>query len=209
MAADRMKISLNNIGKRYQFHWIFRNINITIASGQVLAVKGPNGSGKSTLLKIVSGFLSPSEGNVKFELAGETITDYYQHVSYAAPYVDLLNQLTLTEIIRFHKKFKPFRNGIDESTILDLLSFSNIENKIIKDFSSGMQQRVKLALCILSQSEICILDEPTTNLDEEGFQWYKRLLKDFRGNSTVVIASNEPRDFVHEDLTLNVMDFKK
>ncbi|MBT8221040.1 MAG: ATP-binding cassette domain-containing protein [Bacteroidia bacterium] len=203
-----MKLSMENIGKRFQYHWIFRKIEVSIASNQVLTIKGPNGSGKSTLLKIISGFLSPSEGTVQFKMNNRVIADYYQHVAYAAPYVDLVNQFTLPELIRFQKKFKPFRTNIDEETILDILGFANIKSKIIKDFSSGMQQRVKLALGILSASEICILDEPTTNLDREGFRWYEQLVTEYRGDSAMVIASNESRDFVLEDKSLNIDDYK-
>lgn len=209
MAPANMTLSLDNIGKRFQYHWIFRNIELSITSGQTLAIKGSNGSGKSTLLRIISGFLSPSEGQIKFQRDNKIVNEFYRHISYAAPYVDLINQFNLSELIHFHQKFKPFRKGITEELIFDLLAFPNIDHKILKDFSSGMQQRVKLVLAVLSESELCILDEPTTNLDEEGFHWYEKLIKEYRGDSAIVIASNESRDFIAEDFSLTITDYKK
>ncbi len=203
-----MNLSLVDIGKRFKFHWIFRHINIQIASGQVLAVKGPNGSGKSTLLKILSGFLSPSQGQVIYNNDGTMIKDFFHQVTYAAPYVDLVNQMTLREHLHFHTKFKAFKNGLGPKEVIDILDLTSSSDKALRDFSSGMQQRVKLGLAILSEAEVCILDEPSTNLDTDAFDWYSDLLLEYKLDTAVVIASNEPRDFIQEDIILDIREFK-
>jgi len=203
-----MKLSLVDIGKRFKFHWIFRHVNIEVNARDVIAIKGPNGSGKSTLLRILSGFLSPSEGTVTFEVGNKIIQDFYNEVTYAAPYVDLIDQMTLKEHLNFHQNFKRFKNNLSVEEVIQKLQLEDAADKAIKDFSSGMKQRVRLGLAILSDSKLCILDEPTTNLDIHGFQWYESLLLEFRKNSGVVIASNEPRDFIQVNKTFNILDFK-
>jgi len=204
-----MNLSLDNIGKRFKFHWIFRNVNLEIQSGQVLSVKGPNGSGKSTLLKIISGFLSPSEGTVSFQQDGKLIKDFYDKVTYAAPYIDPVEQMTLKEHLSFHNKFKAFKSDLQPDDLLGILELEHAADKQIKDFSSGMRQRVRLGLAVLSVSHLCLLDEPTTNLDTQGFDWYRNLLETYQHNSAIIIASNEQRDFIKQDGEIDILDFKK
>jgi len=203
-----MQLSLKDIGKRFKFNWVFRHINIEISSGQVLAIKGPNGSGKSTLLKVLCGFLSPSEGVVIFQDKGLISKDFYRHVAYAAPYVDLIDQMSLREHLLFHSKFKKFKKGRSITEVIKILGLENAADKAIKDYSSGMRQRVRLGLAILSESHMCILDEPSTNLDTNGFEWYRSLLQEYQEETAIIIASNESKDFIPEDLTLDIEDYK-
>ena len=203
-----MKLSLVDIGKRFKFHWVFRHIDFEITSGQVLSLKGPNGSGKSTLLKILSGFLSPSQGKVSYQQGGRLLNDFYHQVTYAAPYVDLIDQMTLREHLHFHSKFKAFKQNLSVEDVIEVLDLERAADKAIKDYSSGMRQRVRLGLAILSESKLCILDEPSTNLDAKGFEWYKSILIDFKMETAIIIASNESKDFISEDLSINILDYK-
>ena len=203
-----MKLSLVDIGKRFKFHWVFRHIDFEITSGQVLSLKGPNGSGKSTLLKILSGFLSPSQGKVIYQQGGRLLNDFYHQVTYAAPYVDLIDQMTLREHLHFHSKFKAFKQNLSVEDVIEVLDLERAADKAIKDYSSGMRQRVRLGLAILSESKLCILDEPSTNLDAKGFEWYKSILIDFKMETAIIIASNESKDFISEDLSINILDYK-
>ena len=203
-----MKLSLVDIGKRFKFHWVFRHIDIEITSGQVLTLQGPNGSGKSTLLKILSGLLSPSQGKVVYIEDDKVLNDFYHQVTYAAPYVDLIDQMTLREHLHFHSKFKTFKKNLSVEEVIQVLDLERAADKAIKDYSSGMRQRVRLGLAILSQANLCILDEPSTNLDVRGFEWYQSLLLDFKLDTAIIIASNETKDFISEDLSINIMDYK-
>jgi len=203
-----MNLSLDNIGKRFKFHWIFRNVNLEIQSGQVLSVKGPNGSGKSTLLKIISGFLSPSEGSIAFRQDGQVVKDFYSKVTYAAPYIDPIGQMTLKEHLTFHNQFKSFKSDLKPEQVLRILELEHAADKQLKDFSSGMQQRVRLGLAVLTDSDLCILDEPSTNLDTKGFDWYRNLLISYQNNSAIIIASNEQRDFLNQEMVVDIRDFK-
>ncbi len=206
-----MDLLLNNVGKRYRFDWIFRHVNLHFKEGNKYAILGPNGSGKSTLMKILCGHLTPSKGKIEFQKNGSKllIDKVYQSVSYAAPYIDVIEELTLEESINFHLKFKPMLNNLKTDELIDLLDFSKSRNKEVRFFSSGMKQRLKLVLAICSNTELLMLDEPTTNLDQQGFDWYQKLIDEYVGNRTVIVASNVEMDYRFCDESVNIMDFKK
>jgi ABC-type multidrug transport system ATPase subunit len=192
-----MNIELDQVSKRYQLDWIFKNIDLTFREGQSYAVTGPNGSGKSTLMKIVSGFLSPSRGKVRFVHQNKPLNkdEVYRYLSFSAPYIDLIEEYTLKELIRFYKGLQPLANGLQTADVLKLLQLPGATNKPIKYFSSGMKQRVKLALSICSDTPALLLDEPTTNLDEQGAEWYRQLVGQFKKNRLLIVASNVAADF--------------
>ncbi len=205
-------IQLNAIGKRFRYEWIFRNISTTFDGGQRYAILGPNGVGKSTLMKILSGHLTPSEGKMTVQL-NDKILDadvIYKHVNYAAPYIELIEEFTLTEAIDFHIKFHPLSNSLKINDLINVLGFQKSKDKEIRYFSSGMRQRLKLALAICSDSPILLLDEPTTNLDNQGVAWYRSLMQQYTegSNRLVIIASNAEHDYDFCDATLNILDFK-
>ena len=205
------QIELNNIGKRFRYEWIFKNITHSFQSGKSYSLLGPNGSGKSTLMKILSGHLTPSDGQIIFSNNEKKIDsdDVYQHISYSAPYIDVIEEMTLTEIIAFHSKFKPLSKGLIINDLIQLLNFKNAADKEIRFFSSGMKQRLKLALSICSNTPILLLDEPTTNLDAQGIAWYRDLMQQFSDkNRLVIVASNIEHDYDFCEKQLNILDYK-
>lgn len=207
-----MELELNNVGKRYRYDWIFRHLDFQFESGKKYAILGPNGSGKSTLLKVLSGHLSPSKGKIHFKKNNKDIRvdQVYHHLSYAAPYIDLIEEMTLEEAIRFHLRFKPMQKKLNPKSIIELLDFSQSRHKEIRFFSSGMKQRLKLVLAICSETEFLLLDEPTTNLDKQGFSWYRSLIDDYvSSNRLVIVASNVELDYDFCESSLNILDFKK
>ena len=205
-------IQLDTIGKRFRYEWIFRNISTTFEQGRRYAILGPNGVGKSTLMKILSGHLTPSSGKMTVQINDKTLDadDIYRYVNYAAPYIELIEEFTLTEAIDFHIKFHPLSNSLTINDLITLLGFQKSRDKEIRYFSSGMRQRLKLALAICSNSPILLLDEPTTNLDVQGVEWYRGLMQQYTegSNRLVIIASNAEHDYDFCDATLNILDFK-
>ena len=205
-------IQLDTIGKRFRYEWIFRNISTTFEQGRRYAILGPNGVGKSTLMKILSGHLTPSSGKMTVQIKDKTLDadDIYRYVNYAAPYIELIEEFTLTEAIDFHIKFHPLSNSLTINDLITLLGFQKSRDKEIRYFSSGMRQRLKLALAICSNSPILLLDEPTTNLDVQGVEWYRGLMQQYTegANRLVIIASNAKHDYDFCDATLNILDFK-
>lgn len=205
-----MRVQLKQVGKRFKYEWIFKGIDLELVSGQSYAIQGPNGSGKSTLLKILSGHLSPSKGKIEFSSNGQAtdINQVYKSITYAAPYIDMIEDFTLTEAIQFHQKFKPLLAGLDTQALIQLLQFERSADKAVKYFSSGMKQRLKLVLALCSSSELVLLDEPGTNLDRQGIEWYRRLVDQYSGDRLIVIASNVKEDFDFCDQQMNILDYK-
>ena len=205
-----MQIILDKIGRRFNRDWIFQDVSYTFNSGQSYAILGPNGSGKSTLLQIIAGNLTSSSGTVSYLKIGEAIDveSIYSQLSLAAPYLELIEEFTLQEIADFHFKFKRYREGMDSKAFFELLALKNAQHKLIKNFSSGMKQRVKLALAFCSDTPILLLDEPTANLDQQGIDWYLSLIERFSMNRLVIVCSNQEYEYRFCTQTLNVADYK-
>jgi len=204
-----MKISLNNVGRRFNKEWIFKNLSTEFVSGNSYAILGPNGSGKSTLLSILTGSLTPSEGEISFS-ADKIIPveNIYQYVSLAAPYLELVETFTLREIIDFHFKFKNFADGIDTKKLISILGLEKSANKEIKYFSSGMKQRTKLALACCADTPVLFLDEPTSNLDVQGINWYKELIENFTKDKLTAIGSNQIQEYDFCTNHIQITDYK-
>src|SRR6478735_8930376 len=142
----QLSIQVSDLSKRFNREWIFKNLNYTFQFGKTYALTGPNGSGKSTLLQILWGQLPQTSGFLTFSSEGKTIPieDIFKHVAIATPYMDLIEELTLEEHIRFHFKMRAMRQGLNLEAILDKLYLTHARNKNIANFSSGMKQRLKL-----------------------------------------------------------------
>ena len=205
-----MKIILEQIGRRFNREWIFRNINYEFESGSSYAILGTNGAGKSTLLQVISGSLSSSEGKISY-LHGDINIDQekiFIQQSMVAPYLELIEEFTLTELIDFHFRFKKYRQGLNRQGVIELLGLKNSEFKAIKYFSSGMKQRLKLALAFCSDTALLLLDEPATNLDQQGLDWYLSLASTFSSDRLLIICSNQEQEYGFCSHRLNIADYK-
>ena len=187
-----MQITLKDIGKKFNQEWIFRDISYTFPAKSVSAILGRNGSGKSTLLQLLAGNLTSTSGAITFSLNGKTISGetIFSQLTLAAPYLELIEEFTLQEMVNFHFSFKEYFPGINYNQLVGMLGFKPSGSKQIRQFSSGMKQRVKLVLALLSNVPLILLDEPTTNLDEEGIGWYLELMNKYSKNRTVIICTN-------------------
>lgn len=184
-----MIIELADVGKRYNRQWIFRHFNYTFQQGNSYAITGANGSGKSTLLQVIAGAVMQSEGYISYQN-----TDFpHTKISIATPYLELIEELTANEFLKFHSAFKPLKFSF--SKVLEDVGLSASANKQIKYFSSGMKQRLKLAQAFLSESECLFLDEPTTNLDAQGIQLYRHLIENHHEGRTIIISSNDINEY--------------
>jgi ABC-type multidrug transport system ATPase subunit len=206
-----MDIKLKQLGKRYRYEWIFRNLDYHFEANTTYAILGPNGSGKSTLMKVLSGYASPSKGTISFWAEQPLPIDkVYQQLGYAAPYIELIEELTLNEVLNFHRRFKTFQNDLQPADLIELLGFSKSQqDKAVKYFSSGMKQRLKLLLAICTDTPLLLLDEPTTNLDAQGVAWYRQLIQQFAQDRLVIVASNIEHDYDFCTHSINILDYKK
>jgi ABC-type multidrug transport system ATPase subunit len=207
----KLDITVKGLGKRFNREWIFRNLDYTFKPSQTYAVTGPNGSGKSTLLQVLWGQLPQSAGVLKYTTNSNSeisIDEIFKHLTVATPYLDLIEEFTLSEHLRFHFKLKSSRDGMNEQEILEKMKLTSARDKHIANFSSGMKQRVKLGLAFFTQAALIFLDEPTTNLDQEATAWYHRQLQDLPSHCTIFIASNQPSEYPQDAHVLNILDFK-
>jgi len=210
-SQNNLHIQLAGIGKKYGTEWIFKNLNLNLDPGDKLALLGGNGSGKSTLLQIISGYVLPNAGKVIYK-SGEKADEaenYKNHLSIATPYLDLIEDYTLTELINHCAVYKPFANKLNAKDIIEIAELKHAENKHIKNYSSGMKQRVKLTLAVLADCPLLLLDEPATNLDKNSIDWYIKLVGWYGANKTIVVCSNSVKEeFEFCNKELNVGDYK-
>ena len=205
-----IEIQLKEASKRFQYEWIFKNLSVTISQGQSIALTGSNGSGKSTLLKCISGSIPLSSGHIRFKQVDKILpeSDWFNFLTISAPYLELPEEFTLSELIDFHFKFKSPLNKISKEEILEIIYLEAHADKMISQFSSGMKQRLKLGLALLSEVPIVLLDEPTSNLDRKGIEWYQDLIDKFGQNRILIVCSNEPREYEFCQQKVVLEDYK-
>ncbi|HTC00287.1 MAG TPA: ABC transporter ATP-binding protein [Ferruginibacter sp.] len=204
-----MQINVTNLGKRYNREWIFRRFDYAFVFGKKYAITGPNGSGKSTLLQVLASAILHNEGDVQYlmnnvQCSAENI---YNKIAIAAPYLELIEEMTTKEMLEFHAQFKKLQLPITE--IIKIISLENATNKQIRYFSSGMKQRLKLAQAFFSDVPILFLDEPTTNLDKDGIALYHRLINNYTKDKLVIVSSNDKQEYDFCDEIIAISDFKK
>jgi ABC-type multidrug transport system ATPase subunit len=200
------QISLIGAGKRFNKDWVFQSLNVDFEQGQHYALIGNNGSGKSTLLQVIAGFTNLSKGTIEWAIAdSQTI---YDQISIAAPYLELVEELTTLEHFEFHAKFKSLTENISIQEMIQLIGLEKSTHKQIRYFSSGMKQRLKLALAIFSTTPILLLDEPCSNLDKEGYALYKQLIQQYAMQKLIIVGSNDPEEYAFCTQQINLMDYK-
>ncbi len=206
-----MKVSLTDAGKRFNRDWIFRHITYTFETGNSYAIIGPNGSGKSTLLQILSGSMELSEGKGQWATDNDQVAneDIYKHVSICAPYLEVVEEMTLKEFLEFHCGFKPFLSSTNIDSIISTVGLHEAANKQIRYYSSGMKQRVKLAQAVFSDTPFLLLDEPCTNLDTTGIELYHDLIKEYCKDRLVIVSSNDETEYSFCTERINITAYKK
>jgi len=206
-----MRISTKNLSKRFNREWIFKDLTYQFSASKTYAIIGPNGSGKSTLLQVLWGQMLPSQGKVIYENEGQEIhgDEVYKQLSIATPYLDLIDEFTLLEMIRFHFKFKKVRDNKTVDELIELFELPQARDKAIANFSSGMRQRLKLGLAFYSTADAIFLDEPTTNLDRKSVDWYQQHREKLPKETLVIIASNQEHEYPASAEKIDILTYKK
>jgi len=202
-----MQISLAQACKRFNKEWIFKNLNFQFEAGKHYALVGNNGSGKSTLLQIIAGYSGLTKGSIDWNPFDAN--NIYEQISFAAPYLELVEEFTATEQFEFQAQFKPLQKELSTEKILALIGLKNAAHKQIRYYSSGMKQRLKLALAIFSDCPILLLDEPCSNLDKEGYALYDTLIKEYAMHKLIIVGSNDPAEYHFCKAQVNLMDYKQ
>ena len=204
-------IAAEDLSKRFNREWIFRKLSYRFSPGSTYAITGPNGSGKSTLLQVLWGQVPQTSGTIRYEKnrTGIPLEEGFRHISIATPYMDLIEEFTLREMLDFHFQLKKIRQGITVEDLLDRMYLKEACDKQLVNFSSGMRQRLKLGMALYTEADVYFLDEPGTNLDARAFDWYKKEFNELPEASTIFVASNDPAEYPETAIVLNIMDFKR
>lgn len=205
-----MKISLSDLGKRFNREWIFRHLQEELDAMHPVAIIGANGSGKSTLLQLLAGISLPSEGKIIYTLKEKQIETHnlFPLVSFSAPYLEVPEELSLKELLSFHFQFKQVLPSYSIKKIIDTIGLVKSADKQIRYYSSGMKQRVRLALALFSDTPLLLLDEPCSNLDRQGISWYQEQLRTLTSNRLVIISSNDPQEYINCTKQIAITDYK-
>jgi ABC-type multidrug transport system ATPase subunit len=205
-----MKINLSEAGKRFNREWIFRNVSLDFLPDNAYAITGPNGSGKSTLLQTIAGMLQLSEGTISYHSGNGTVSNdnAYHQISFCAPYLEVIEEMTLIEFIQFHFQFKQCLPGVNADEVIELVGLKGAKNKQIRYYSSGMKQRVKLAQAIFTDTSVVLLDEPCSNLDASGIELYHSLIESFCKNRLLIISSNDEVEYKFATERISILEYK-
>ena len=205
-----VRVRLSNVGKRYNREWIFRHCNYEFKTGKSYAITGPNGSGKSTLLQVIAGATLHNEGTIEYHNGQRTTANeqHYTNISIAAPYLELIEEMTAKEMLTFHSKFKPLIQSLSIEERLKIVGLENAINKQLRYFSSGMKQRLKLAQAFFSNTPILLLDEPTTNLDADGIALYQKLISNYTKDKLVIVSSNVKEEYSFCEEVIEIGKYK-
>ena len=189
-------IVLEGLQKKFGKQHILQGVSYTFQTGSKTVILGSNGSGKSTLIKILSGSLEATEGSPVYTFEGSNVTAKSAglHVGIAAPYIALNPMFSLKETLAFHEQFCPFPEGFKLTDWLYKAGLAAHEDKRLSTFSSGMLQRVRLLLAVANDRPLLLLDEPLSNLDAEGVQFYTELIRSFALSKTIIVGSNYQKD---------------
>ena len=186
----RFTIEADSLRKSFHSKKVFSGVGFSLSTGESLAVTGHNGSGKSTLLDIIAGIRKPDGGTLHISEAGRPVPpcELPERIGMAGPRVNPYRELTGEENLRFAA---PGAGSEKIESLLGLFDLSRFRDKPAGELSSGMLQKLKIALAIAKEPPLLLLDEPGTSMDGRGKDELFRLLESLRGNALIVIATND------------------
>lgn len=211
MSTNQYSIQCESISKNFGRRVIFKNLSFQFNANGIYGISGPNGSGKSTLIKIIAGINSPSTGKINHkdnqkEIIPEKLHNYLGFVS---PYLVLYEEFSAWENLEQFAKIRDieFNKGKIELLLNDFLLFDR-KDDLVKTYSSGMKQRMKFIFALMHSPKLILLDEPTSNLDDEGKNTVYKIIKREAGENIVIVASNEKSDLALCSETIMIEKFK-
>jgi ABC-type multidrug transport system ATPase subunit len=161
-------------------------------------------------LQAIGGMLQFSEGSIHYAINNKQLAseEVYKQISFCAPYLDVIEEMTLLEFLHFHNQFKPFLSVFTTKEIIQEIGLEEAAGKQIRYYSSGMKQRVKLAQAIFSDTAIVLLDEPCSNLDQKGIQLYHSLISRYCKERLVMVCSNDEVEYSFCNEVISILAFK-
>jgi len=202
-----ISLQVNNLTKYFGQRKVFKDLSFIVEDNSCLVVIGKNGSGKTTLLKILAGLYSPNEGEIKYNLGGKTIKkdQTKKFLSLVAPDLNLYDELTALENLKFLSKIQSLSFGEDD--LLKKIHDAGLkgrENDLVGSFSSGMKQKLKYVFALLNQPKFLLLDEPSSNLDEDGIAYLERRISEQKKRGILILATNNKKETKYGEKILSL-----
>jgi heme exporter protein A len=197
-SMNRVTIAATGVAKDFNRRSIFQNISFSLVSPSSLVITGKNGTGKSTLSKILAGLISSTRGSIIYTLNDKrvAIEIFKHHIGFVSPYLNLYDEFTALENLQLLSRIRATTQQ-NEDRMKELLSLVNLwkrRDDLVGTFSSGMKQRLKYAFALLHNPIVLILDEPTSNLDEEGVEFVQHMVKQQKEEGILIVATNDKEE---------------
>lgn len=187
-------LTTEDLGKRFGRSWVFRGLTMSVNGGESVAITGRNGSGKSTLLRILSGLLRPTLGKIALTRDGVGLEpqEHIHTIGYVAPNLNFYKKMSAVENLLFVARMRGLpTTEVDIVALLDRVGLPRRGGDLVGSFSSGMQQRLRVATLLIHRPPVVLLDEPFSNLDAEGILIVKSMMSDqIESGGIVVLATN-------------------
>lgn len=200
-------VECRNLTKFFGYRRVFEGVCLRAEQGETLVVTGRNGSGKTTLLRLISGLAKPTSGEVVISVNGQPLDsdEVYHHLGFVTPDMSLYTELTALENLSFFASLRGLQ--LSNGDLREHLAEVGLEERaddVLRDFSSGLKQRLKLAFAVLHRPAVLLLDEPTSNLDAAGVEIVERLIRDQKQRGVVILATNNAEELKHGDQILRL-----
>ncbi len=185
------------LNKSFGRRLIFNDLQFRFDKSGVYGISGPNGSGKSTLVKIIAGILGASKGKIVHKMNDQEIAEerLHDHIGFVSPYLVLYEEFSTYENLKLFAEIRGVKfNKETVDYLLNKFLLYKRKDDLLKTYSSGMKQRVKFIFALMHSPQLLILDEPTSNLDDEGKNSVYELVREEGQKNIVLIASNEIHD---------------
>jgi len=203
-----LTLKSDHITKIYNRKTIFKNVTFSVNEGNAFAITGKNGSGKSTLLKILCGVLSPSSGTVSLSVNDQKVLypEYYPHIGLVSPYLNMYEEFSAEENLRFIKKIRGLDSTADSfaEELLKEFGIYDHRKKEVRNYSSGMKQRLKYCAALLHNPPLLVLDEPASNLDEYGIEAVRNRMHLQKQKGVLLFATNDKDDLRFADTIYDI-----
>ena len=202
-----IQLKAENISKNFSDFKIFKNINFEVCSGQCLAITGRNGSGKTTLIRVLSHLIQPSAGMLSLTKNSTIVQkeNFYKYIGLIGPYLELYQDLTAWENLVFFARMKELKKYEDRIVqLMEMIGLKGRENDLVKTYSSGMKQRLKYVSALLAEPEILFVDEPRSNLDEQGIRTVYKIFGEQKKDKILIVATNDSDDLQFADIRVDL-----
>ncbi len=210
---DKINLKCTDITKSFNGKVVFKNVNINLTESTSLVVNGRNGSGKSTLLKVISHLIRLDKGKIELKIKDKLISKekYFSKIGFLSPYINLYDELTGQENLDlfYDLKVEQKNNKAEEiKYLLEKVGLYKRRDELIRNYSSGMKQRLKIAFAVISKPALLLMDEPRTNLDDEGISVVYKVAEEQKERGILILATNERDDNEICESSLNIEEYK-